>query len=203
MLKKLSVVAANANSGATPAVAGPPPPVVETTETGVGTDTLGPKLNLQRGSTAGPSLAGLMISRKFAKRLSTKANSKRDITSASGIHKMEPTYRMEPKRPFRSCVVEKCMKDILDSRLQNFKYNPKFCANMIKILTDEIKERVKVFCFDRYKIVCIVTLAQKNDQGLMMGSRSSWDKKNDNFACYTFTNQHIVCTATVYGIYRE
>ena len=203
MLKRLSVVAANANAGATPQVAGTAPPIVETAETGVGTDTSGSRLSIQRASTAGPSMAGLLLSRKFAKRLSTKWNNKRDITSASGIQKLEPTYRMEPKRPFRSCVVEKCIKDILDDRLENFRYNPKFSANIIKVLTEEIKERVKVFCFDRYKIVCIVTLAQKNDQGLMVGSRSTSDKKNDNFACYTFTNPHIVCTATVYGVYRE
>lgn len=171
---------------------------------GTSTDTAtGSRLSVPRASTAGPSLAGLMLNRKFAKRMSTKMTSRRELTSASGIHKLEPTYRMEPKRSFNSGLVEKCIKDILEDRLENFQYNPKFSANIIKVLSEEIKDRVKVFCFDRYKIVCIVTLAQRNDQGLMLGSRSSWDKKNDNYACYTFMNPHIVCTATVYGIYRE
>ena len=155
-----------------------------------------------RQSTAGPSLAGLLLSRKFAKRLSTKAITKRE-GSSSALHEREPTYRMEPKKHFNIQAVETVIKEILEDRLENFKYSAKFSATMIKVITEEIKERVKQLNFDRYKIICVVTLAQRNEQGLMVSSRCNWDKKTDNYACYTFKNLHVICSASVYGVYRE
>ena len=110
---------------------------------------------------------------------------------------------MEPKTRFSSFLVENVIKDVLEDRLENFQYSPKFSATITKILTDEIKDRVKVFCFDRYKIVCVVILAQKSQQGITATSRCNWDTKNDNFASYTFENIHVVCSASVFGVYRE
>ena len=193
MLKRLSMASASGAVGA-------PSESVEGAQAPA--DASG-RLTIPRQSTAGPSLAGFLIGKKFAKRLSNKITSRREITSAAGIHEKEPTYRMEPKKPFSKHLVEKVIKDILEDRLENFVYNPKFSATMIKVLSEEIKERVKLYCFDRYKIVVVVTLAQRNQQGLMISSRCNWDKKNDNFACYTFSNTHIVCSASVFGAYRE
>ena len=192
MLKRLSMASAG--------VLGGPSEPAEGTATPTDTSS---RATQPRQSTAGPSLAGFMLSRKFAKRLSTKVTGRRDMGSAVGLLQREPTYRMEPKKPFDRSSVEKIIKEILEDRLENFRYSPKFSSTMIKVITEEIKERVKLLDFDRYKIICVITLAQKNDQGLMISSRCNWDKKTDNYASYTYSNPNIICSASVYGVYRE
>ncbi|ESO94498.1 hypothetical protein LOTGIDRAFT_118384 [Lottia gigantea] len=115
----------------------------------------------------------------------------------------EPTYRMEPHRKFDPCKVEEIVKEVLEDRLQTFKYNPKFSANFSKIISDEIKDKVKMLNFDRYKIVANVVIGQKRDVCVLVTSRCAWDDKLDNYVSYTFQNQHIFCTANVFGIYSE
>ena len=148
------------------------------------------------------SLAGVRLAAKRMSRGSSLL--KRAADAEQGPLVQEPTYRMEPKTKFRSSAAEKVIKDVLEDRLENFQYtDPKLSATITRILTDEIKDGVKVCCFDRYKIVVVVTLSQKCQQGIMATSRCNWDTKNDNFATYTFENANIVCSASVYGVYME
>ncbi|GFR89671.1 Tctex1 domain-containing protein 1-like [Elysia marginata] len=161
-------------------------------------------------SSKGPSLVGLFASKKLAKQLSTKWIRRRQgsllggsrISQTSVVQK-EPTYRMEPRRKFESNQVRQCIKTVLESRLERFPYNPKFCANMSRMLSDEIKRGVKAMNFDRYKIVCSVIIGEQKGQGVQVTSRCAWDEKVDSFASYSFQNEKIFCTATVFGVYNE
>ena len=154
------------------------------------------------GRTSRPSLVGLMLGKRFAKRLSSKVMD-RKMLSAGLIHDKEPTYRMEPTRKFNACLVEKVIKATLEEKLDGFTYNPKFCSNMIKVLSDELKDKVKLMGFDRYKIICNIVLCQRSEQALQASSRCTWDAKHDDFAAYTYKNEHFVCNAAVFGIYHE
>jgi hypothetical protein len=40
-----------------------------------------------------------------------------------------------------------------------------------KSLSDEIKDRIKSMNIDRYKIICVLTIGQMGNQGLMLSSR--------------------------------
>ncbi|KAK7495827.1 hypothetical protein BaRGS_00012817 [Batillaria attramentaria] len=160
------------------------------------------------GGPAGPSLLGLLASKRFAKKLTTRFFNRRmwgsSRLSGQGLPiQKEPSYRMEPHRKFHSGKVEELLKTVLEEKLEKFRYSPKICPNMCKILSDDIKEKVKQMNFDRYKIVCNVLIGQKKDQGVMTCSRCVWDEKLDNFASYSFQNEHIFCTATVFGVYTE
>ena len=99
--------------------------------------------------------------------------------------------------------METVLKSILEDKMAKFRYSPKICSNMCKILGDEIRDRVKLMNFDRYKIVSHVVIGQKKDQGIVTCSRCAWDEKLDNYASYTFQNEHIFVTATVFGVYNE
>lgn len=96
--------------------------------------------------------------------------------------------------------VERLLKNLLEDRLGKMRYSPKICPNMCKILSEEIKQKVKQLNFDRYKIVCNVTIGQKKDQSVVTSSRCVWDDKLDNYASYAFQNEHIFCTAIVFGV---
>ncbi|KAL8605866.1 hypothetical protein ACOMHN_040510 [Nucella lapillus] len=153
----------------------------------------------------GPSLIGLLASKRLAKRFASKFHSRRwgSRLSATLPVQKEPSYRMEPHNKFNACKVEEVLKSMLEDRFSRFRYTPKICANMCKIVGDEIKNRVKLMNFDRYKIVASVVIGQKKDQAIMACSRCAWDEKLDNFASYTFQNEHIFVTATVFGVYCE
>ena len=155
-------------------------------------------------SNTGGSRLSITGVKQAAKRLSRSSSLKRSTDAELVPHRQEPTFRMEPKTKFRSLTIEKVIKDVLEDRLENFKYtDQKLSATITRILTDEIKYGVKAHCFDRYKIVVVVTLAQKCKQGIVATSRCNWDTKNDNFASYTFENANVVCSASVFGVYME
>lgn len=160
----------------------------------------------------GPSLFGVLASKRLAKRFASRFHRRRQgtlsslMSSAAGLPPpvlTEPTYRMEPHRKFRPKEVEDMLKRVLEQKMDKFRYSARICANMCKILGDDIKEQVKEMNFDRYKIVSNVVIGQKKDQAIIMCSRCAWDEKLDNFASYTFQNEHVFCTAVVFGIYME
>ena len=92
---------------------------------------------------------------------------------------------------------------LLDDRLSKARYSSKISPNMCKIISEEIKDSVKQMNFDRYKIVSNVLIGQRKDQAIFTASRYAWDTNMDTFVSFTFQNEHIFCTATVYGVYSE
>lgn len=110
---------------------------------------------------------------------------------------------MEPKNKFNADEVENVIKNIVDERMKGFKYHPKFCSNMCKLLSDEIKDGVKKLKYDRYKIVAVVHIGERRDQSAFVASRCAWDKNLDDFGTYTMENGTLFCTASVFGIYNE
>jgi len=157
----------------------------------------------------GASFVGLFASKRLAKRLTsrflhsrTRSTLSQSRLSGLTIHK-EPTYRMEPKTKFDPDVVEEITEKILKLRLEGFKYSPILCSTMSRMLSDEIKDKVKALNFDRYKIVVLVFIGEKNNQGLVISSRCAWDDKFDNSATTTYQSDSMHCTATVFGIYNE
>ncbi|XP_070196136.1 dynein light chain Tctex-type protein 2B-like isoform X2 [Littorina saxatilis] len=158
-----------------------------------------------QGGQAGPSLIGLLASKRLAKKFASRFHSRRfGRLSGQGIPiQKEPSYRMQPHNKFQAEKVEVVIRTQLEDKLGKFRYSPKICANMTKILADDIKAKVKALNFDRYKLVCHVVIGQKKDQAVMTCSRCAWDDKLDNYASYTFQNAHIFCTASVFGIYTE
>ncbi|XP_060065151.1 dynein light chain Tctex-type 5-like [Ylistrum balloti] len=159
---------------------------------------------------SGPSFVGLLASKRLAKRLTSRilAGRTRSLLnsrmSALSIQK-EPTYRMEPKESlkFNFVQVEKIANKVLEDRLCEMKYNPRLCSNMSRLITEEIKDRVKMLKFDRYKIIVIVFIGENKDQGIQIASRCAWDEKVDTFATCNYQNSAIYATATVYGVYNE
>jgi hypothetical protein len=158
-----------------------------------------------RSSNAGPSLIGLMASKRFAKKLSMKALGTRKSSSIAvpPPPEMEPTYRMEPRKKFDNQAVKDIIDSVLHSRLNGMRYSAKLTPKIGKSLSDEIKDRIKSMNIDRYKIICVLTIGQMGNQGLMLSSRCTWDDKSDSYATSSFQNQDIFCSATVYGVYRE
>ncbi|KAL4237013.1 hypothetical protein ACF0H5_005397 [Mactra antiquata] len=156
----------------------------------------------------GPSLLGLLAAKRLTRNLRNKYHRSGSVFGSSRYSnsiqlQKEPSYRMEPKRKFKPEEVEKVIQSIVDQRMQGFKYHPKFCPNMCKILTDELKDGVKKLRYDRYKIVAVVHIGERKDQSALVASRCAWDNKLDDYACYSMETPTLFCTASVFGIYCE
>ncbi len=176
----------------------------------------GDALDKSASGGASPTLFGIMASKRLAKQFVTRFSSKKLITpnlkmptsdTASTrvqmVMPIEPSYRMEPRVKFNAKVVEGVIQEVLEQRLVGFKYSHKQSPLVSRILSEEIKDRVKRMRYDRYKIVCIVTIGQTKGQGLRVASRCAWDTSLDNLCSYTWRGGSTFCTATVYGLYHE
>ena len=118
--------------------------------------------------------------------------------------KYENTYRLEPSRKFEASKVKAIIDDVFENYLKKEEtYDHKAERQLVKSLAEIIKGRVKELNYERYKIVCTVTIGQLKEQGLRIGSRCCWDAKWDTYAESSFKNKSLFAVATVWGVYYE
>ena len=73
----------------------------------------------------------------------------------------------------------------------------------IALITDLIKSRIKEYYEDRYRLVCILKIFQKNSQTIRIVSRCCWDTENDNFVDLSFDGGGFTAVCVVYAIQKE
>jgi len=115
----------------------------------------------------------------------------------------ENTYQLRPTKTFPTGQVEKIVKDVFDSYLENEKYNPELCRHMAKNLSEVVRSRVKELMLPRYKIICIVYIGELNNQTMRIASRCLWDSGADQSSTYEFRNNSLFAVCTVFGVYHE
>ena len=116
--------------------------------------------------------------------------------------RLENTYRTEPRRLFSYCKARKVIERVFGS-LEEVEYSAEECAKLAVDLCDQIRVGVKLVSSPRYKIAVIVHIGEKNDQGLMMGSRCVWNSDFDTFASASFTNSSLFAVGLVFACYFE
>uniref|UniRef100_A0A8D1Z4T5 Tctex1 domain-containing protein 1 n=2 Tax=Sus scrofa TaxID=9823 RepID=A0A8D1Z4T5_PIG len=119
------------------------------------------------------------------------------------IVQMENTYQLGPTKHFPVVIVDHILKDVLTNYLQEERYEPEFCKQMTKTISEVIKAQVKDLMIPRYKLIVVVHIGQLNSQSLLIASRCLWDPKNDNFSSYLFRNSSLFALANVYSVYLE
>ena len=91
----------------------------------------------------------------------------------------------------------------MSTALQGVVYDPKRSNVLARSLSETIRNKLKTMKFPRYKFVCLVTIVDKSQAGLIMGSRCLWDERSDNFATVEVSNSTVMAVATVYAIHLE
>lgn len=117
--------------------------------------------------------------------------------------RFQPTYRLEPKRPFKHDDCYSILQNLIEFNLQNYVYNPKTASRLCLYLSEEIKIRVKKLDFDRFKIICVVTIGQKYYQGYKSVVKFLWDAKRDGYANFVYDSTNLFCNGTIYAVYYE
>ena len=115
----------------------------------------------------------------------------------------ENTYILEPRRKFRAGDAQKIIDQVLVQHLKDEKYEPNSSRQLAQTLAEMIKTSVKELNYERYKIVCMVTIGQMDEQGLRSASRCVWDENFDTFASGSYHNKSLFGVATVYAVYYE
>ncbi|CAD7927274.1 unnamed protein product [Amoebophrya sp. A25] len=115
---------------------------------------------------------------------------------------LAPEYRMK----FRTAAVKEILKEILAQKLEGVSYHAEGSNALAKQVADEMKERLRdeqqAGRLDaRYKVVTQVFILEQRGQGVRVGHRAFWDEETDSFATESYSNDHIFCIATAYGIY--
>ncbi|KAJ9580104.1 hypothetical protein L9F63_004246, partial [Diploptera punctata] len=113
------------------------------------------------------------------------------------------SYRLDPKNPFKPDRVRQVIKTILEKELHDLQYDPVKCGKQCMILSNDIRNKIKLLGFDRHKLICTVDIGEKSNQSVFTGVKFLWDPERDNFSFYSYENTYIFALATVYGIYYE
>lgn len=117
----------------------------------------------------------------------------------------EPTYRIESKHPFNvahiECLVEKCTKENVSEYMPIYKGNN--ASQFAKELSQEIRFRVKLQHFDRYRLVIIVNVVEKQFQTVCMKVGFLWDSQRDLWAHYRHETKTFIVNVAVFGVYWD
>ena len=117
----------------------------------------------------------------------------------------EPTFRLEPKEKIRvNAIISKC-KNTLDRLVKkNNKYDPAYTSKLIQIAVEMVKENVKSFEYDRYKVIVHVTILQKIvSQSFLMTSSCLWSSETDRNICIKIESETFYLICYVFLIFHE
>lgn len=158
----------------------------------------------QMGAAGGLTGAGGAL--KYRKSIAGSLSENSEKTQGQGKKpQMENTYQLEPKEEedFKYGQVEHAIDNILRANIGDKRFDPVETPDLTKHLSTLIKQEVKDFGFNRYKLVVNVTIGQKKGQGMAAVSRCIWSDKTDNSASGSYQNKHLFCVATVHAIYFD
>lgn len=119
------------------------------------------------------------------------------------IRIQQPTYQIASKNPFNieqiNVLVKKCTLYNLKNSFN--KYNAENATKFINELSNDIKMRIKLLNFDRYRIVVIVNVMEKVNQSMNWKIQFLWESERDLWTFYRHETNTFVITVIVCGIY--
>lgn len=118
----------------------------------------------------------------------------------------QPTYRCEPRIPLdmehirfiiKVCVTNHVMAANMDS------YQSSSAMQFCDDLAYEIRIRIKVLRFDRFRLIVLVNLLEKQQQGACWKMAFLWDKKFDQWTSYQYETKTYILNVVVLNVYWD
>ena len=166
----------------------------------------------KKGPSGGRGLAGLLLMKKRVSNWKLSRLNKWGNTSGRPTQDSKPkialenTYQLQPREKGKFCPreVQEVMDTVLAKTLSiQTRYDAKKCPILSRLLTEEIKTKVKALGYTRYKIVVHLVLGQDLGQGTEVASRSVWDPQSDSAATTVYRVADLFAVASVFGTYFE
>ncbi|CAH2984586.1 unnamed protein product [Chilo suppressalis] len=115
----------------------------------------------------------------------------------------QPTYQLNARRKFNAEKIEKILQRIIDYELAEVEYSEKTVPELTLNLAETIRNSIKEENYDRCRLIVVVTIGQRRQQGVHMFHSFLWDHERDDFASYNFENCHLFANVVVYGVYLD
>ncbi|KAH9639771.1 hypothetical protein HF086_009706 [Spodoptera exigua] len=113
------------------------------------------------------------------------------------------TYQLEPKTTFRVPDVEAAINGVLDAYWEGHVYNVTESPGLTMVIAGEVMRNVKSLCFDRYRIIAVVSLVQKRSQSYNNAVAFLWDHERDGIADILRETTTAFIQVTVFGVYLD
>lgn len=124
---------------------------------------------------------------------------------AENIRIYQPTYRLTSMHPFNinhiNFVIEKCTLTNIND------YMPEYSANdAIKFadeLSRDIKFRIKLLGYNRYRLIVLVNIVEKHWQTICWKMAFLWDKTADQWTSFQHETKTYIVNVIVLNVYWE
>ncbi|EAT38825.1 AAEL009321-PA [Aedes aegypti] len=158
--------------------------------------------NRRRQSTKSDIFGSLMMSSGFPSMPSRHWTSQRRTTMYMSP-RFRKTYRLESSYPFDRDRVQHTVDRYLSQFLTEHRYNPRRAKRLAENLSVELRNMVKRFDYQRYRVVAVVTIGDKQSQDFRSVARFVWDAEKDGYVNFAYEAAEYFLTATVFAVYYE
>ncbi|KAH8374426.1 hypothetical protein KR200_002992 [Drosophila serrata] len=115
-----------------------------------------------------------------------------------------PTYRLESKNPLNKERVENIIKAVMNKHYNDeYMFHPKHSLHMAAQVSEEIKNRIKLNNYDRYRYIVLVTVGEFLMQGLYSMVNFLWDAEKDGFVTYRVERPSYFAVCTTFYLYYD
>ncbi|XP_050390021.1 dynein light chain Tctex-type protein 2B isoform X1 [Patella vulgata] len=113
------------------------------------------------------------------------------------------TYVIRPnfQHKFRPAAVRDTIHSVLVEHLSGKTYIAEETTDWTKVISDDIKQKLKDMGYDRYKFLVQVVIGEQRGEGVKMACRCFWDSDTDNYAQDIFMNDSLFCVAAAFGVF--
>jgi Tctex-1 family. len=138
------------------------------------------------------------------------------MTTTPVIDIVLPTYILKPDKDekFYSSRVKTIIEEVISDELSCAEINSKWLEDWYDFddefegLSKEIADKIRAKCISvlnlpRYKLIVQVTIGGRKNHGVRITSRCLWDTSTDQYASYTYQNEHLWVSAMVFGLYTD
>ncbi|XP_030388250.1 tctex1 domain-containing protein 2 [Scaptodrosophila lebanonensis] len=102
---------------------------------------------------------------------------------------------------------QKIIEDCIEERLLWDRFSRNFdswrALQLVESLAAEIRDRVKKLNHRRHRIVCLLSIVEKQNQGIYMSMCHLMDEKRDNFTQFVFERPTYFMIVVLYLVYQD
>lgn len=163
------------------------------------------QISSQTNSLIGSDVPPSNLAMRISKRNSISSTVDHFHHFSHNHQKLENTFRLAPGegQKFNVSKVQKLVNEILSNHLENVKYEPNKCKDLVQFLSEEIKSRLKSVVFRRYKLIVNITIGQNNGSSIIVASRSLWNSDTDNGCTVQYNNNSLFAIASIFATYFD
>ncbi|EDV96472.1 dynein light chain Tctex-type 5-like [Drosophila grimshawi] len=126
------------------------------------------------------------------------------LTAKQPVVRYAPTYRLEPKNPLKHERLEIIVKAEMNKHYgDDYTFHPKYSLHMAAQVAEDIKSRIKLLNFDRYRYIVLINVGEYLMQGLYSMANFLWDAEKDGYVNYNIQTTKFFAVCTVFYIYYD